>query len=662
MSASSRSDEERAEPTPETLHAVARFYAGLGLHVLPVKSRSKHPALADWPRLATKDPSTVDEWWSGGYAGCGIGVATGEASNLVVVDVDVRSGRPADDLVADLRDRYGLGDTPTVLTPSGGLHLYVAWPGFNPAHDALGKSIDVQGEGRFVVAPPSIHPNGGVYRWEHSLRPSLVPIVALPSMFEPATAETVGGDVDPRFAEVLTAGGFTFGRSDAEGRHHWTRPGKDRREGTGVTVYPFPDSHAICWSTSVPELDVRRPYGVVELAEALSVHVAGTTWQAAFDERIEASTSSSVRPLTERGSWGRLMTVAELLGSTEPEHDWLVPGFLERGDRLIVTGPDGHGKSTLLRQLGMGAALGEQTLSTSLLWTSHPPCVVLLVDLENSPLQLRREFGALLGPLGGDVDDALCRFHLVSRPDGLSLDDPKDREGDRASVEELVVASGGELLILGPIYKALSGDPTEEMPTRDVARWIDRLRVRYGLTVLLEAHTPHAANRPYGWSGWKRWPEFGFHLHQDGRLEHFRGQREDRAWPEKLTSRRGRESGSQRWPWVPDLGNHVEPRFDPVERGIEAARPAVLRFLREARGPLTANQLVELCGRRKANVLAVIARMHDAGEVTSVRVERLRENGRPYSTEGFRLAPSSGEVNPVPEYDDARRDLNRELH
>jgi hypothetical protein len=276
---------------------------------------------------------------------------------------------------------------------------------------------------------------------------------------------------------------------------------------------------------------------------------------------------------------------------------------------------------------------------------------VLLVDLENSPLQLRREFGALLEPLGGDVDEALGRFHLVSRPDGLVVDDPKDREGDRAYVEELVIATGAELVVLGPIYKALGGDPTEEMPNRDAARWIDKLRVRYGLTVLLEAHTPHAANRPYGWSGWKRWPEFGFHLHQDGRLEHFRGQREERAWPEKLVSRRGRECASQRWPWVPDVEKHIGAPSDPVERAIDAGRGVVRRILAAAKVPLTKREIVERSGRQMASVYAAIARMHDAGELTSERVERVRENGRPYPVDGFQLASSSSGVNVFPEDD-----------
>ncbi|MEU1152672.1 DnaB-like helicase N-terminal domain-containing protein, partial [Streptomyces sp. NPDC005918] len=39
-------------------------------------------------------------------------------------------------------------------------------------------------------------------------------------------------------------------------------------------------------------------------------------------------------------------------------HDWVVPGLLERGDRLILTAGEGGGKSMLLRQIAVAVAAG----------------------------------------------------------------------------------------------------------------------------------------------------------------------------------------------------------------------------------------------------------------------------------------------------------------
>ncbi len=151
------------------------------------------------------------------------------------------------------------------------------------------------------------------------------------------------------------------------------------------------------------------------------------------------------------------------------------------------------------------------------------------MDLENSTVQLRREFAKLIehvpGALAGTVAAALDRFHVISRSDGLVLDSERDVYGDRAWLDALVAEVGAELLILGPIYKMIDGDATEELPNRNMVKWLDRLRVGHQVALLLEAHTPHDVQRPYGWSGWKRWPEFGLHLDENGRLSHWRGDR-----------------------------------------------------------------------------------------------------------------------------------------
>src|SRR5690606_18386294 len=43
-------------------------------------------------------------------------------------------------------------------------------------------------------------------------------------------------------------------------------------------------------------------------------------------------------------------TLGEILAEPE-EYDWLVEGLLERGDRVLFTGTEGFGKSTLCRQV-----------------------------------------------------------------------------------------------------------------------------------------------------------------------------------------------------------------------------------------------------------------------------------------------------------------------
>jgi replicative DNA helicase len=80
-----------------------------------------------------------------------------------------------------------------------------------------------------------------------------------------------------------------------------------------------------------------------------------------------------------------------------------------------------------------------------------------------------------------------------------------------------------------------------------------------GITMILETHSPHGSSasgrdlRPFGSSVWLRWPEFGIGLRPVDPsnssagvdVEHWRGPRDVRPWPNRLM--RGK-----RWPWTPD--------------------------------------------------------------------------------------------------------------
>jgi hypothetical protein len=232
----------------------------------------------------------------------------------------------------------------------------------------------------------------------------------------------------------------------------------------------------------------------------------------------------------------------DFLDEDEPEYDWLVPGLLERGDRLILTGPEGGGKSTLLRQLAdqLGAGIDPFTLD------KIDPVRVLVVDLENSRRHVRRE----LRPLRIQAGDRLERgqVRIVIEPAGIDL---FGHAPDVTWLGDRIDAAKAELVLIGPLYKLATGAPTSEEVARKVTAALDRLPADHGFALIMEAHSPHAAQggrrpeRPYGASLWMRWPEFGLYLDKNGQLSHWRGARDERDWPEAL--RRGGP-----WPWSPE--------------------------------------------------------------------------------------------------------------
>lgn len=132
------------------------------------KNAGKHPRIDGWQQSATTDERTIQRWRAQ-WPGTNVGVATGTESGVVVLDVDPRNG--GDATLAALEAEHGaLPATPTVLTGGGGLHYYFAYPtDGEPVPNSIsgiGLGLDVQSDGKLVVAPPSIHRSGRAYEWK----------------------------------------------------------------------------------------------------------------------------------------------------------------------------------------------------------------------------------------------------------------------------------------------------------------------------------------------------------------------------------------------------------------------------------------------------------------------------------------------------------------
>lgn len=147
----------------------------------PCGSIGKHPRPQRWQEIASTDLDKVDKWWTRDPRN-NVGIATGGAARLVVLDIDPKDGG-FESLDALLAKHGQLPPTPTVETGSGGRHYYFEAPdGLEiPRNSAslLGAGLDVRGEGGQVVAPPSMHASGRRYAW--AISPSDEDLAPLPS-------------------------------------------------------------------------------------------------------------------------------------------------------------------------------------------------------------------------------------------------------------------------------------------------------------------------------------------------------------------------------------------------------------------------------------------------------------------------------------------------
>lgn len=239
------------------------------------------------------------------------------------------------------------------------------------------------------------------------------------------------------------------------------------------------------------------------------------------------------------------------------KREFVVPGLLVAGDRMIVTGGEGGGKSTYLRQLAVQCAAGIHPFTLM----PMPARRCVFIDLQDSGAQISREFSKLL-----DVGDTVERMQpgalvFQRRRQGFDIMNPTDAKW----FEETI--GNAEIVFVGPLYKTYRGkervgkhDPSlaEEVTAR-----YDEIIERTGACMLFEAHSPHGVDgnranlRPDGPARWLAWPEFGHGLlkmkPKDGETEprgvwltRFRGDRDiDREWPRSLYF-----GGPGRWPFL----------------------------------------------------------------------------------------------------------------
>jgi putative DNA primase/helicase len=136
--------------------AAAVSYHRKGWSPIPTKPRSKEPSLAQLaPYLSQRaSKEELDSWsWDG------IGIVTGPLSGILVLDVDGPEGE------AEL-NKHGHPITPMARTARGGLHLYFRHPDVEVRTGIrVAPGLDVKARGGYVVAPPSVGPNGKAYEW-----------------------------------------------------------------------------------------------------------------------------------------------------------------------------------------------------------------------------------------------------------------------------------------------------------------------------------------------------------------------------------------------------------------------------------------------------------------------------------------------------------------
>jgi hypothetical protein len=170
---------EKQLPTDSPILIAAIAHAKKGRAVLPLHwplhdgkcscgdskcdKTGKHPLTHHGLKDASSDLQTICGWWDR-WPDANLGLLTGSASGLVVLDVDGDVGRAS---LTALTEQFGLLPATTQSKTKRGRHFFFDYPKGGEIRGSvrkLGPGLDVRANGNYVVVPPSRYV-GGRYEW-----------------------------------------------------------------------------------------------------------------------------------------------------------------------------------------------------------------------------------------------------------------------------------------------------------------------------------------------------------------------------------------------------------------------------------------------------------------------------------------------------------------
>lgn len=249
------------------------------------------------------------------------------------------------------------------------------------------------------------------------------------------------------------------------------------------------------------------------------------------------------------------MGIQDFLRADWKEDDEVIPGHLGRSNVVIITGWEGHGKSTFMRQMAVCTAGGLNPFE----FTPMEPLKVMFVDAENPEHQQVFDWRKLAGLVAHHTGQEVPNDNLIILSEWENEPDLTSTPG-AAWLYERVQAYQPDLILMGPAQNLVQRDLSDDNVVRKLKQTVNTARAMCGSAFIIEHHSPwkqqgdkERSTRPYGSSLFNKWPDFGYGLRPDpDRPEHYdlvpnRNPRvRRRAWPDAF--RWGRQNTAE-FPW-----------------------------------------------------------------------------------------------------------------
>jgi hypothetical protein len=491
----------------------------------------KRPITAHGFYDASRDPAAVRAMFAQPGARL-IGVPTGPASRLAVVDLDVKHGGGGLEWLA--ANQHRLPRTRQHGTRSGGRHLLFNYPAGRTIRNSASKvapGVDVRGAGGYVIVPPS---DG--YTITDDAMPAEMPAWLLDLLDPPYQAPAPTPSL-PR--QPYTGDGTPYGRAALEreaanirnapdgGKHHALNKAAysvaglvaagELPEGAALSElraaladiqsrcedYPAAQrtlregfAAGMAAPRQVPERQVtlaRAPFGIPS-ADSVPDGIDPETGEATPRPNLVVEQNQQVTPIRsplwiDAGTWD---------AAAIPARPWSVPGYLMRGAVSVLSGQGAGGKSSLVVAWTIACATG-QALGA---FTPRKPMRCINYNVEDDREEQQRRYSAALMAVeanGAEVmpDIIRCGPHDVGT---LFERDPATgriaETNAMQALERLCMESEAEVLICDPLAELHNAEENDNTAMRSVIAAFRGLARRLDIAVMILHHDRKGNNAP----------------------------------------------------------------------------------------------------------------------------------------------------------------------
>lgn len=199
---------KQEQPRGNACLEAAISYAGKGWHIFPVPPGEKKSYLSakfsGGRRWGASNKERHVRRFFRKFPDANVGIATGAISGIFVFEVDTPKGHNVDGFASleKLQAKHrAMPKTLQAISPSGSLHFYYKCPRVLVRNSAseIAPGIDVRGDGGMVIAPPSVKPRVGIYRWVNHL-----PIAKAPRwLLEMVTSDRAARSISERATALI---------------------------------------------------------------------------------------------------------------------------------------------------------------------------------------------------------------------------------------------------------------------------------------------------------------------------------------------------------------------------------------------------------------------------------------------------------------------------